>query len=77
VEERCRQQREERGRYGVRVIAMDREERIDVRDAIGADGWKRDLERLRRVAERVVRRDQLHPLIADEKAVGTKACLEE
>jgi hypothetical protein len=59
--------------YGVCVIVVNLEERFEVREALPADDWQRNIERVIGSGNRVLRRDQLDAWIADEEGVWSKA----
>jgi hypothetical protein len=77
VEQRRRQQREERRGHGVRVIAMYREERLQVGNRFAANRRQRHFEGAGGMCERVARGDQLDARIADKECVRPEARAEQ
>jgi hypothetical protein len=59
---------------GVCVIVVNLEERFHVRETFPSDDWQRNIERVIGPRNRVLRRDEFDPWIADEEGVGPEIC---
>ena len=71
-EQRRREEWEQLGCHRVRVVRVDPEERLDVRDRISADSRQRNFQRMGGEAHRVARRDQLDARIPTKNTSGRR-----